>query len=691
MADLHTIAISTLKGVGPRTAELLKKLNLHTLQDLLLHLPLRYQDRTKVTPIHSVRPKEHYLIEGVIEQGQIIYRRRRSLVCRIKDETGTITLHLFYFTQSQQQQLTTSGLRIRCFGLVRQQKSFELEMIHPEYKIIREGEIVEPEKYLTPIYPTVEGLSQHLLHKLIKQALLLSKTRNFKELLPESFYQKSIWPTLQEAITSLHQMPKEVLSIEAEQRHLKRRIALEELLAQQLTVQKYQWQVKQDQAVLFPGEQLQIALKRSLPFALTAAQNRVIAEINADLVQPKPMMRLLQGDVGCGKTLVAMMSVLKAVEAGYQAAVMAPTELLAEQHLQTFKRWLEPLSIKIGWLSSQVTQSVRNETLKNIAAGDYNVVIGTHALFQADIIFSKLAFIVIDEQHRFGVHQRLALKEKGSKNQFHPHQLVMTATPIPRTLAMTAYADLDVSIIDELPPGRRPVKTSLVSNEQREILMRRIQENCQQGRQAYWVCTLISESEMLQCEAAEATYELLKSLLKKIRIGLIHGQLKKEEKEVTMRAFKEGKIDLLVATTVIEVGVDVPNASLMVIENPERLGLAQLHQLRGRVGRGSAESYCVLLYQKPLTQLAKKRLMILRDSQDGFWIAEKDLEIRGPGEWLGVRQAGLAMLRIADLIQDEDLLPEVKNLATTILQQYPGLVAPLIERWFASAERYAGV
>jgi ATP-dependent DNA helicase RecG len=696
MRLLNNTPVTNLKGVGPRVAELLANLNIYTAQDLLFHLPLHYQDRTEITAIASLPVGEQKFIEGTVQLGQVVYRGRRVLTCRVADATGQIILRLYHFNATQQQQLSTPGLRLRCFGTVRYHQQHGLEMIHPEYRVISSQDIFVADNYLTPIYPTTKGLSQNTLQKLISQALVLRQEQDEEELLPQALLQQFNFPKLQEAISFLHRPPKNVSlpALIAKQHPMQQRLIFEELLAQQLAAQQYRQQIQQHRAPSLnknPNNDFQIILCKALPFALTVAQRRVIEEINSDVAKPIPMMRLLQGDVGSGKTVVALMTILRAVQFGYQAVFMAPTELLAEQHFQVLQRWLAPLSIKVGWLSGHLTAAAREQTLQQIASGDAAVIVGTHALFQADVKFAHLALVVIDEQHRFGVHQRLALKEKGIIDGCHPHQLIMTATPIPRTLAMTAYADLDISILDELPPGRKPIKTSLISNERRDELIERIKQNCERGRQAYWVCTLIADSEVLQCQAAEATYEILQKQLKQLRIGLLHGRLNKEIKETTMAAFKAGKIDLLVATTVIEVGVDVPNASLMVIENSERLGLSQLHQLRGRVGRGEHESHCVLLYQKPLSMLAKARLSTIRDTQDGFKIAQKDLEIRGPGEWLGTRQAGAPVLRIADIMRDQYLLPEIRQAASMIMQQYPERVDRLLQRWLKRNEQYASV
>lgn len=692
------VSISDFKGVGPRTAQLLANLNIQTAHDLLFHLPHHYQDRTEITPIAALRVGEQKFIEGTIQLGQVVYRGRRMLTCRVHDATGDLMLRFYHFNAVQQRQLTTPGLRLRCFGTVRYHRQQGLEMIHPEYRLVSPDDVFVADNYLTPIYPTTKGLTQPTLQKLISQVLQWWQQQAEDELLPPSVLQQFNFHPLKETILFLHHPPKSAsLSALSEKQHpMQRRLIFEELVAQQVAIQQYRQQVQQHRAPSFEKNRyerhdLQTTLRSALPFSLTGAQQRVIEEINLDLAKSVPMMRLLQGDVGSGKTIVALMAMLRVVQLGYQAVLMAPTELLAEQHWQVLQRWLSPLAISVGWLSGHLTGTVREQTLQRIRTGEDAVIVGTHALFQSDVQFARLALVVIDEQHRFGVHQRLALKEKGVTAGYYPHQLIMTATPIPRTLAMTAYADLDVSTLDELPPGRQPVKTLLISNERRDELMVRIKENCERGRQAYWVCTLIAESEILECQAAEVTYEQLQKQLTPLRIGLLHGRLNKEIKETTMAAFKAGKIDLLVATTVIEVGVDVPNASLLVIENSERLGLSQLHQLRGRVGRGAHESHCVLLYQKPLSLIAKARLSTIRDTTDGFKIAQKDLEIRGPGEWLGIRQAGAPALRIADLSRDHYLLSDVRRAATMLMQHDPERADRLLQRWLKRSDRYASV
>lgn len=563
---------------------------------------------------------------------------------------------------------------------------------HPEYKALTDGP-VELEETLTPIYPTTEGVYQQTIRSLCEQALSYLNPQSVTELLPAALAAAEM--PLAEAIHVLHQPPTD-----ADQQALlegihpaQRRLALEELIAHHVSMLIARQQAQQVRAVPIQSNgNLSKAFLARLPFTPTAAQQRVAQEIAADMAQSYPMLRLVQGDVGSGKTLVAALAALPVIESGYQVALMAPTEILAEQHALSFRLWFEALGIEVGWLAGKSKGKAREQTLQMLAAGQIQFIVGTHALFQAGVEFQHLALVIIDEQHRFGVHQRLALREKGESAGVHPHQLVMTATPIPRTLAMTAYADLATSVIDELPPGRTPIQTVAIPDTRRGQIIERVNEVCsQQGRQAYWVCTLIEESDVLQCQAAEDTATQLAEQLPDLRIGLVHGRMKPVEKEAVMYAFKAGEIDLLVATTVIEVGVDVPNASLMIIENPERLGLAQLHQLRGRVGRGSAASHCVLLYKTPLSQHANQRLAVLRDSSDGFVIAERDLELRGPGELLGARQTGLAQMKVADLVRDQALIPQVQQLAQGLVNHYPELSEQLMKRWLPQGDRYAQV
>ncbi len=691
--EAHAVPVSTLKGVGPSLAAKLEHLGITTLQDLLFHLPLRYQDRTRVVPIGSLRPGDEAVIEGEVELSEIKFGRRRMLLTRIADGSGSLTLRFFHFSNAQKETLSR-GTRLRCYGEVRR-GNLTLEMIHPEFRRLGDSVLETVEEYLTPVYPATEGLQQQGLRRLVTQAVdrLESGTVTLREWLPPELLPEAM-PSLRKAVLLLHRPPPEIpLSALMDGEHpAQQRLAFEELLAHQLSLRMLREEMTRHPAhPLTGGNNLQQRFLEALPFALTGAQQRVYQEIAHDLQQDVPMQRLVQGDVGSGKTVVAALSALQAVQSGYQAAVMAPTELLAEQHYRNFRHWFEPLGIELAWLSGRLRTKARREVLSAIDNGNTRVAIGTHALFQQEVNFNHLGLVIIDEQHRFGVHQRLALREKGVQDGIHPHQLIMTATPIPRTLAMTAYADLDLSVIDELPPGRTPVETVAIGNERRDGVIARVAAACAEGRQAYWVCTLIEESESLQAQAAEATEIMLREQLPQLSIGLVHGRMKAAEKETVMAAFKGGSLDLLVATTVVEVGVDVPNASLMIIENAERLGLAQLHQLRGRVGRGSERSSCVLMYHPPLSQLARQRLAVMRETNDGFVIARKDLEIRGPGEVLGTRQTGMLQLRIADLQRDQELLAPVTLAARHLLKEHPSQVAPLIQRWLGNRSHYGTV
>ncbi|MGL6510018.1 ATP-dependent DNA helicase RecG [Aeromonas hydrophila] len=685
---LDKISLDSLKGVGSKMQEKLERLGLATVQDLLFHLPLRYEDRTQVWPIGDLPPGLHGAVEGEIQDTQLVMGRRRMLVCRISDGTGTLTLRFFNFTAAQKNSLSPGRL-IRCFGEVRPGK-YGLEMAHPEYKLLGEEQAGQTEEALTPVYPTTEGLRQLTLRSLTDQALAQLDLYGVEELLPAGLYPQQI--DLAAALKLLHRPPPSVALalLESGQHPAQQRLVLEELLAHNLSVLKVRAQAQTQLArALKPAPALVEQLLAALPFTPTGAQNRVVAEIGRDLQQSYPMMRLVQGDVGSGKTLVAALAALQAIGNGCQVGLMAPTELLAEQHAINFAKWLEPLGIGVGWLAGKQKGKAREEALAAIADGSVKMVVGTHAIFQEQVVFQRLALVIIDEQHRFGVHQRLALREKGEREGVHPHQLIMTATPIPRTLAMTAYADLDTSIIDELPPGRTPITTVALPDSRRQDVIERVRLACEEGKQAYWVCTLIEESEVLECQAAEDTAAELQNLLPGLHIGLVHGRMRPVEKQRVMEEFKAGILQLLVATTVIEVGVDVPNASLMIIENPERLGLAQLHQLRGRVGRGSVASHCVLLYHAPLSKTAQSRLGVLRETNDGFLIAQRDLELRGPGELLGTRQTGLADLKIADLVRDQSLIPQVQKMARFLMDRHPSHVEPLIRRWLGLRDHYS--
>jgi ATP-dependent DNA helicase RecG len=691
--DLSTFPCQYLKGVGQRVAEHLARLEIYYVQDLLFHLPFRYQDRTRISPISNLSPGDIAVIEGDVISVAVPTGGRTRLLCRLGDQTGHVHLRFFYLNRLQIKSLKI-GMRLRCFGEVRL-GTYGLEMIHPEYKLASEEIRVPIEKNLTPIYPTTEGLSQLMWRKLTTQALqLLAEGGVLQDILPIPILERFTFPSLKEALYFIHRPPADApLNLLLEGKHIsQKRLVFEELLAHRLSLLNLKNLFQIQKAIALPKSSILIKkFLELLSFQLTAAQKKVAEEISQDLCGINPMLRLVQGDVGSGKTVVAAFAILQAVEQGCQAALLAPTELLVEQHHQTFQKWFEPLGIKVVMLAGRVKTTLRREVLNDIATGQAQVIIGTQAIFQKGIEFSKLALIIVDEQHRFGVQQRALLREKGIYNHFYPHQLIMTATPIPRTLAMSVYADLDYSVIDELPPGRTPVMTRIISNDRRDDVLIRIREACKSGRQAYWVCTLIEESETLQCQTAEETATMLQTVLPELSIALLHGRMKSTDKEQIMQAFKKGEIHLLVATTVIEVGVDVPKASLMVIENAERLGLAQLHQLRGRVGRGAIESHCLLLYQAPLSPLAKARLAVMRETTDGFKIAQRDLELRGPGEVLGTKQTGDISMRIADLMRDSDLFPAVQQAANIFLENYKELVTPLIKRWLRNSERYGQV
>ncbi len=686
--------ITSLTGIGPRLQERLMHIGIDRIQDLLFHLPYRYIDRTRLISLGELKAGEDAYFQGEIELTQIRYGKRRSLLCRISDGTGAAILRFFYFSKSQQNKLQRGQL-IRCYGKVRRGSS-SLEIVHPEYRLLESGVDVELEKQLTAVYPSTEGLQQPRIRKLIEQALVIlnSDKKNINELLPQEILLEQDLPTLADALEYVHRAPitADLQSLIDEKHPTQKRLIIEELLAHQLSLLELRNELKKEKSPVFNKSQYLVPeFLKKLSFELTNAQKSAFKTIATDLNANSAMLRLLQGDVGSGKTVIAALATLQTIEQNYQVAIMVPTELLAEQHYKNFSVWFESLNIETVLLTGKLKKSIRNiieEKLKNKKS---IVVIGTHALFQESIIFSKLGLVIIDEQHRFGVHQRLALIEKGKQYDEYPHQLIMTATPIPRTLTMTAYADLDHSIIDELPPGRIPVNTSVHSNQRRNEIIDRIKNVCNKGSQVYWVCTLIDESESLQCETVVATSEHLKQKLKKINIGLIHGRMKTNEKESIMKDFKEGKINLLVATTVIEVGVDVPNASLMIIDNAERLGLSQLHQLRGRIGRGNEKSHCILIYQSPLSNLAKERLEIMRTTNDGFVIAEKDLELRGPGEVLGTRQAGIPDFRIANLKRDSYLLSKIQTIATQLIEKNPKNVELLIKRWLGKKHEYSNV
>ncbi|EPR6546836.1 ATP-dependent DNA helicase RecG [Yersinia enterocolitica] len=685
---LDAVPLSTLSGVGASQAGKLAKMGLETIQDLLLHLPLRYEDRTRLYRIGDLLPGLSVTVEGEVLRSDISFGRRRMITCQISDGSGVLTLRFFNFNAAMKNSLSP-GKHVIAYGEAKRGNTGP-EIIHPEYRVHGENIGVELQESLTPVYPTTEGIRQATLRKLIDQALAMLDSSVIAELLPIELSRSLI--SLPEAIHTLHRPPADIQLADLEQgKHpAQRRLIMEELLAHNLSMLAVRAGAQSYRALpLLPEEQLKQRFLAALPFTPTHAQQRVVAEIEQDMTHNFPMMRLIQGDVGSGKTLVAALAALRAIAHGKQVALMAPTELLAEQHANTFRQWLEPLGLEVGWLAGKQKGKARLAQQEAVASGQVSMVVGTHAMFQEQVQFSGLALVIIDEQHRFGVHQRLALWEKGEEQGFHPHQLIMTATPIPRTLAMTAYADLDTSVIDELPPGRTPVTTVAIPDTRRSDVIQRVKNAClEEGRQAYWVCTLIEESELLEAQAAEVTCEELKIALPEIKVGLVHGRMKGPEKQAVMLAFKQGELQLLVATTVIEVGVDVPNASLMIIDNPERLGLAQLHQLRGRVGRGAVASHCVLLYKTPLSKTAQMRLQVLRDSNDGFVIAQRDLEIRGPGELLGTRQTGSAEFKVADLLRDQAMIPEVQRVARHLHQQYPEHAQALIERWLPERTRY---
>ena len=688
---LDAVAVNTLKGVGDAMAAKLATLGIYTLQDVLFHLPFRYQDRTRLRRIGELRPGEEGVIEVEVVLSEVVQRQRRSLLVRVADGSGSLTLRFFHFSAKQAQQFER-GKVLQCFGEVRRGPGM-LEMVHPEYRLASQGAALQ--NTLTPFYPATEGVQQGTLRKLSDQALEKLSRAQLKELIPPGKLEPLGLPDLITALKTVHRPPPQA-NVQALMDGLHpahRRLALEELVAHRMALRQLRDQHQVNNAPVIPVQSgLADQLRASLTFALTKAQARVLDEILLDTSKAEPMLRLVQGDVGAGKTVVAAIAAAHAVQAGCQVALMAPTEILAEQHLLNFCDWFEPLGISVGWLSGKLKASDRRSMIEAIAMGQVRIVVGTHALFQADVEFENLGLAIVDEQHRFGVHQRLALRNKGAKNDLLPHQLIMTATPIPRTLAMTAYADLDVSVIDELPPGRKPVTTVALESSRRADVVQRVNAAIDEGRQVYWVCTLIEESESLQAEAAEDTAHVLIDALPKHRVGLVHGRLKPKEKDAIMSDFKAANIDVLVATTVIEVGVDVPNASLMIIENAERLGLSQLHQLRGRVGRGSEQSSCILLYHGPLSKTARERIGIMRDTNDGFVIAERDLEIRGAGEVLGTRQTGMAEFKIAELGRDDDLLDVVSEVADQLMESSPGAVLGLIRRWIGDGKQdYGGV
>ncbi|MFM2395774.1 MAG: hypothetical protein RLZZ434_356 [Pseudomonadota bacterium] len=678
------LSLSAISAFSKPLISNLSKLGIQSVQGLLLHLPLRYIDETHITAVRDLRVGESVQVEGEIVHAEVSYKPRKALMARLEDASGQLTLRFLHFYPSQIAALKV-GKKLRVYGEVRS-GFFGYEMVHPSCKAVGETSVVA--QTLTPVYPTVAGLSQSSLRKAIGLAL---SQQVWAETLPASIYQALNLPSFADSLLALHNPAAnaDVVALSDKTTPHSRRLALDELLAQQLSMRKHYARRRSVDAPRFmPSKKWVSALLKSLPFALTAAQQKVALEIERDLTQAHPMQRLLQGDVGSGKTIVACIAALQAIENGWQVALMAPTEILAEQHYQKMLGWLKPLGIQTAWLTGSQSKKDRELAMQAIANGSAQLAVGTHALFQEAVQFKQLGLAIIDEQHRFGVQQRLALRQKG---QPEPHQLMMTATPIPRTLSMSYYADLDVSVIDELPPGRTPIVTKLVSEARRDEILQRVRESCAQGHQAYWVCPLIEESEALQLVTANDTFALMQTIFPELAIGLVHGRLKSAEKQAVMTEFSAGLIQLLVATTVVEVGVDVPNANLMVIEHAERMGLSQLHQLRGRVGRGAAKSTCILLYQNKLSEMASARLKVIFESSDGFAIAQADLNLRGPGEFLGLRQSGVPMLKIADLNRDTDLLEYAKNQAEALLNDYPSAVEQHLDRWLGHADELVKV
>ena len=687
--------VSELSGVGPSLKDKLSRLHILSIRDLLFHLPARYQDRTRRSEIGALVQGAEVVVEGEVDVAQVVFGRRRSLVVRLSDGTGAIVLRFFHFNRAQQNRFSR-GRSFRCYGEVRRGAQ-SLEMVHPECQVIDTNSPPPMEDRLTPIYPSTEGLHQARMRKLVAQCVPLLDEGNpnsITDFVPEKIRKQLNLPSLEFALAYIHRPPADapVARLLSGTHETQQRLAFEELLAHQLNLKIMRNQVRAHAAPKLESPQaLRKRFTDSLGFDLTGAQQRVITEIDNDLATEIPMLRLLQGDVGSGKTAVAGAIALNASASGFQVALMAPTELLADQHRRNFEVWFKALDINVLFLTGRLSQKQRRNVLERINDGVPTLIVGTHALFQEDVYYPKLGLVIVDEQHRFGVHQRLALWGKGAAGNLRPHQLIMTATPIPRTLAMTAYADLDVSILDELPPNRKPVRTVAVSDTRRDEIGERISHACATGRQAYWVCPLIDESDVLEAQAATETMTTLTQALPKLRIGLIHGRLSEPEKATVMREFTAREIDLLVATTVIEVGVDVPNASLMVIDNAERLGLSQLHQLRGRVGRGADSADCLLLYKSPLSDTAKLRLQVMRESNDGFVIAERDLLLRGAGELLGTRQTGDSEYRIADLDRDHELLSQVQRSADEILDNSPEIVEQIIQRWLTDRLEYVNV
>lgn len=690
----HSVSLGSVFNAAFASKQILEKLSrlgITNKFELLLHLPLRYEDETHIFPINNAPGGKAVQVEGQIVHSEVVFQPRRQLVFQVADGSGVLFVRLFNFYGSQRKAYT-AGKRVRLLGEIRQ-GFYGVEMIHPKCRIVREGDPLA--ETLTPVYPTTVGLSQQAIRGLLEQ--LLNDHDNsalFSDTLPGAILEHYQLAGFKDSMMLLHKPPPYVSadSLQTRTHPAWRRIKFDELLAQQLSMRlHYRQRRSRDAPVLVAKNKLAKALLTSLNFELTKAQKKSLGEVRQDLVSPHPMQRLLQGDVGSGKTIVAALAALQVIENGYQVAIMAPTEILAEQHFRKLSGWFEPLGLTIAWLFGRQKGKQRRAALANIAAGNVMLAIGTHALFQEQVEFDRLGLTIIDEQHRFGVHQRLALSQKGKKNGLVPHQLMMSATPIPRTLSMSYYADLDVSVIDELPPGRMPVITKLIAESRRHEIIMRIRNVCHAGKQVYWVCPLIEESETLQLKTAMETYETLCQTLSDLKVGLVHGRLQAQEKSAVMKLFQEGEIQLLVATTVIEVGVDVPNASLMVIEHAERMGLSQLHQLRGRIGRGANAGICILMYQEPLSEIARTRLKIIFEHTDGFEIARQDLNLRGPGEFLGVRQSGTPMLRFTDLDKDFDLLDAAQVVADEFLSKYPHLAQQHLQRWLGEKSEYLRV
>ncbi|WP_294963740.1 ATP-dependent DNA helicase RecG [uncultured Gilliamella sp.] len=684
-----------LAGIGSALEKKFHSLGIYTVQDLLLHFPLRYEDRSTAYAIADAAIGEYTTIEGRIIKSEIVFKRRQMLICHIQDDSGIAILRFMHFNTGMKSTLVP-GRWISAYGEVKNGKTYP-EIIHPQFKLKANHEdhaisLDDEQERYTPIYSTTYGLTQNVIRKFIHAALLLLKRNPPVEILPEPL--ASHYLDVLESLNIIHNPPigTDIAQLSMGEHPAIKRFIFEELLAYHLSMLMLKTHNQEQQAYsIFPNQHYIPLFLSSLPYTPTNAQQRVVHDIYQDMAKSIPMMRLIQGDVGSGKTLVAALAALNAIENGYQVVLMAPTEILAEQHVNNFKQWFEPLAIKVDWLSGRLTAKNKQQRYDRIKNGDIAMLVGTHAVFVDKVQFARLGLVIIDEQHRFGVNQRLSLWEKGINNQLYPHQLIMTATPIPRTLAMTIYADLDVSIIDQLPPGRTPITTVVIPNSRRDEIIERVNQACLESRQVYWVCTLVEESETLDAQAAEMLVEELREKLPNLTIALVHGKMKSDLKQSVMQGFKQGEIQLLVATTVIEVGVDVPNASLMIIENAERLGLAQLHQLRGRVGRGTAVSHCVLMYQPPLSKVAQARLKVMRDSNDGFVIAQKDLEIRGSGEILGTRQMGIANFKIVDLIRDQHLISDVQKVSHNLQQNYPDTANQLVECWLPDRQKYINV